>query len=274
MLDLDKDYKSDFNYSHEYFDNDHPNQWVKYTNPTSVVDVGYKLNSYGYRCDEFDLQSELPIVFMGCSHTFGLGLPLEDTWAYKTISNIRAKTNKTIPYWNLARNGSSIDLQFWNLNKHIEQLKPKFIFFLIPSIYRRLPYFDNKFHEFQVNENQPSELYLPLAVQKAAGLFVNKSYAIFETYKYFMLINALCERHGTQLLFQYSDIYEGENSYTFFRDHNNYSMFKKLDTHWVDMRTNGVNDRRLDYARDRMHRGPLSNKAFADALWQEINTYF
>jgi hypothetical protein len=270
MIDPDKDYKSDFNYSHKYFDNDHPDSWVNYTNPTSVVDNHYKLNSYGYRCDEFNLQSELPIVFMGCSHAFGLGLPLEDTWAYQTISNIRAKTNKTIPYWNLARNGSSIDLQFWNLNKHIEQLKPKFIFFLIPAIYRRLPVFDYRFHEFQVNENQASETHLPLAVQKAAGLFVNESFAILETHKYFMLINALCERHGTQLLFQYSDIYEGDIPYVFFRDRGNYSMFKKLDTHFVDMHK----DRRLDYARDRMHRGPKSNAAFSDALWQEINTYF
>lgn len=270
MIDPDRDFKVDYDYSHEYFDNDHPDQWVQYTNPTSVVNVGYKLNSLGYRCDEFNLPSELPIVFMGCSHTFGLGLPLEDTWAYKTISNIRAKTNKTIPYWNLARNGSSIDLQFWNLNKHIKQLKPKFIFFLIPAIYRRILWFNNHLHDFQVRENHASESNLPMEIQKATGLFVNESHAIFESHKYFMLINALCERHGTQLLFQYSDIYEGEESYTLFRDQCNYSMFKKLDTHWVDM----CNDRRLDYARDRMHRGPISNAAFADALWQEINTYF
>jgi len=271
MFDPDKIFQVDFNYSHEYFDNDHPNQWVNYTNPTNVVDnVYYKLNSYGYRCDEFNLQSELPIVFMGCSHTFGLGLSLEDTWAYKTISNIRAKTNKTIPYWNLARNGSSIDLQFWNLNKHIEQLKPKFIFFLIPAIYRRLVMFNNHFFEFQVKESHPEETLFPIPVQKASGLFVDDNYAITEAHKYFMLIDALCQRHGTQLLFQYSDIYEGEKPYTFFKNHGNYSMFKKLDTHFVDM----SNDRRLDYARDRMHRGPISNKAFADALWQEINIYF
>lgn len=274
MIDPDKDYKIDFNYNHEYFDNDNPDQWGQYTNPTSVVNVGYKLNSLGYRCDEFNLESELPVVFMGCSHTFGLGLPLEDTWTYQTISNIRAKTNKTIPYWNLARNGSSIDLQFWNLHKHIEQLKPKFIFFLVPAIYRRILFFKNRLHDFQVKENHSLESSLPIEIQRAMGLFVDDSYAISESHKYLMLIDALCERHGTELLFQYSDIYEGEDSYTFFRDHGNYKKLKKLDTHWVDMRTNGVNDRRLDYARDRMHRGPISNAAFADALWQEINTYF
>jgi hypothetical protein len=271
MLDPDKNYKDDFNYSHKYFNNDHPKVWADNTNPTSVGDnVYYKLNSLGYRCDEFNLESELPVVFMGCSHTFGLGLPVEDTWAYKTLSNIRAKTNKTIPYWNLARNGSSVDLQFWNLQKHIEQLKPKFIFFLIPAIFRRLPVFNYHFHEFRVNENHENLKHFPLAIRNAIGLFVNDSYAMVETHKHFMLIDALCERHGTQLLYQFSDVYEGEDSYTFFRDHKIYSKFKELNTLWV----NTYGDRRLDFARDRIHRGPLSNTAFADALWQEINTYF
>ena len=41
MFDPDKIFQVDFNYSHEYFDNDHPNQWVNYTNPTNVVDNVY-----------------------------------------------------------------------------------------------------------------------------------------------------------------------------------------------------------------------------------------
>lgn len=269
MIDPDKNFDWEFNFKNEYYRNDSPQLWSASRIPTLVTKVGYCMNSYGYRCDEFNLKSELPIVFMGCSHTFGLAVPIEDTWAYRTVSNIRDKTKKTIPYWNLARNGSSVDLQFWNLDKHIDKLKPQFIIFLVPPMYRRNIVFQNNFHQFSVNENKNLENELPLELQKTKGLLVDESYALFEIHKYFILINALCEKYGTQLLFQFSD--EDDTSGVFFKNYQSkYTKFKQLKTLWHGPHL----QKYLDYARDGMHRGPISNAAFADELWTEINQYF
>src|ERR1700756_242977 len=71
----------------------------------------YKFNSHGFRCDEFNLTSELPVVFLGCSSTEGIGLPLGHTWAYQLHQKIVGKTDLKIPYWNLALGGTGIDTQ-------------------------------------------------------------------------------------------------------------------------------------------------------------------
>src|SRR3712207_3164408 len=44
-------------------------------------DIEYRLNEHGYRADRLDPDSpNLKIMFLGCSFTFGTGLPLEQVW--------------------------------------------------------------------------------------------------------------------------------------------------------------------------------------------------
>lgn len=44
-------------------------------NPDAIT---YNINSEGFRCSEFD---DTPcLVALGCSYTFGVGLPVQDTW--------------------------------------------------------------------------------------------------------------------------------------------------------------------------------------------------
>ena len=45
--------------------------------------IKYRLNNYGFRShDDFDDINE-GNIFLGCSHTLGVGHHLENTWAYK-----------------------------------------------------------------------------------------------------------------------------------------------------------------------------------------------
>lgn len=73
-----------------------------------IVDIEYVLNSYGCRSDEFKHEN---ILVIGCSHTFGEGLPAEYSWPRILAKN----TNKTVA--NLARSGDSTVTQvryaFW-----------------------------------------------------------------------------------------------------------------------------------------------------------------
>ena len=52
----------------------------------------YKINSHGYRCDEFTTNHKgKHVLFSGCSNTYGVGLKKEEVWAYKVYNKI----NKT-----------------------------------------------------------------------------------------------------------------------------------------------------------------------------------
>ena len=101
-------------------------------------DIEYKFNTHGFRCDEFDLSTELPILFIGCSVTEGVGIKQHETWAYQLLTNIRNKTGKNIPYWNIALAGHGVDTNANCLHWFINNItRPKFIFAHLPPFTRR-----------------------------------------------------------------------------------------------------------------------------------------
>lgn len=73
-------------------------------------DFSYKLNSNNFRCGEFsDIDINKPIfVVTGDSFTYGVGLPLEDTWGYKIFSKLKEEI-PTIQFINLSESGVSLD---------------------------------------------------------------------------------------------------------------------------------------------------------------------
>lgn len=87
--------------------------------------ITYKFNSYGFRSDEFSLDPN--IVFLGCSHTCGIGMPIEQTWASIVSKTLGLKN------FNLGVGGSSNDTAF-RLGQHwIPQLNPNIVIFLSPE---------------------------------------------------------------------------------------------------------------------------------------------
>jgi hypothetical protein len=85
--------------------------------------ITYKFNTYGFRADEFDSTSP-SVVFIGCSHTLGVGLPVESTWAHIVSTKLKLKN------YNLGVGGSSNDTAFRLLYHWIKQLKPSLVVFL------------------------------------------------------------------------------------------------------------------------------------------------
>jgi len=81
----------------------------------------YKFNSHGFRCNEFT--NDPSIVFLGCSITAGIGIPLEATWA----SLVSAELN--LACYNLGIGGSSNDTAFRLANSWLERIKPKVVVF-------------------------------------------------------------------------------------------------------------------------------------------------
>jgi len=84
--------------------------------------ITYKFNNYGFRSNEFSHDPN--IMFLGCSHTCGIGIPVEHTWA-----NIVSKT-LGLKNFNLGIGSSSNDTAFRLAQHWIPQLTPSIVMFL------------------------------------------------------------------------------------------------------------------------------------------------
>lgn len=89
--------------------------------------VSYRFNEQGFRSDDFEGEGAM---FLGCSHTVGIGVDWERTWVYKVANALNLKC------WNLGIGGGSHDTAFRNAYHWIPKLKPKYVFFLAPLPYR------------------------------------------------------------------------------------------------------------------------------------------
>jgi len=85
--------------------------------------ITYKFNSHGFRADEFD-SSKPGVMFVGCSHTLGMGLPVESTWAYQVSTALKLKN------YNLGVGGASNDTAFRLAHHWIDRLRPDIVVFL------------------------------------------------------------------------------------------------------------------------------------------------
>ena len=99
--------------------------------------IDYKLNSEGYRSKEFKEGTD--ILTLGCSFTFGTGLPMEYTWP-QILSN---KTNLTVD--NLAQPGDSAQGQIRKSFLYFKKYgNPKIIIGLFPVLRMEFPIVHNK----------------------------------------------------------------------------------------------------------------------------------
>jgi hypothetical protein len=90
--------------------------------------ITYKINSHGFRADEFD--SGPYLLALGCSYTIGIGLPVESTWPYLTAQALSLKCA------NLAWGGYSSDTCFRLAEYWIPELQPTLVVMLAPPRHR------------------------------------------------------------------------------------------------------------------------------------------
>jgi hypothetical protein len=89
--------------------------------------ITYSYNNYGFRTsDNFSLLDS-GNIFLGCSHTFGIGHYLENTWPYKLSQMIGGKN------YNISEPGSGIFTQYRYLNYFKDKLNFKNVFHYLPN---------------------------------------------------------------------------------------------------------------------------------------------
>ncbi len=109
-------------------------------------DIDYQYNSHGYRCPEFgrpESRGCLRVLSLGCSITFGIGLPEEDTWPHRICRYIAKTSNERVINYNLGVPGSSNEGIIVRGMQAAQVLQPDFIFvqYTFPS--RRLYVHEN-----------------------------------------------------------------------------------------------------------------------------------
>jgi hypothetical protein len=158
---------------------------------------GYRVNKFGYRCDEFiKIHEGKHIIFSGCSTTYGEGIPnLEDVWA-KKIYNEYSKSNKVSGYYNLAISGTGIQSQVTNLFRYFSRYgNPNLIFFCI-----------SEFNRGYISKTDKDCLY--------DGFYLDdETLKIMEqiNYEYYFMLEQYCKTNNIRLISWTWDFIEKDN---------------------------------------------------------------
>jgi hypothetical protein len=144
----------------------------------------YKFNSLGFRCDEFT--HDPTIMFLGCSLTVGIGLPIESIWPELVAKNLKMNCA------NLGIGGSSCDTAFRFCHGYIDKIKPKLVVFMIPPGIRFENVNDNQIENLRISKPEYSGFYKNWASDD------NNSY--FNREKNILGLKMLCHERNTKLV--------------------------------------------------------------------------
>jgi hypothetical protein len=102
--------------------------------------ISYNMNKEFFRCDEFESiikQNKPALIVLGCSFTFGTGLPEHETWPVILSNLIREKTGEDIAIVNLGSAGTGYD-QVDRLSNYIHLFKnTKYLCCFFPPLIRK-----------------------------------------------------------------------------------------------------------------------------------------
>jgi len=150
--------------------------------------ITYEHNSYGYRCKEFEFNSARPsIICVGCSFTYGTGLPVTDTWV--------ARIAKQYPDYNVYNlgypggNGDSVVRTLWSIG---DKLNTKIVCILWPEIYRFELYHKKRIENILISFQEHQKFFIPE--------MLNNPHFENLRYKNQALLNLLTEKYQWQII--------------------------------------------------------------------------
>lgn len=85
--------------------------------------IQYTFNSHGFRSDEFEKPETPSVIFLGCSYTLGVGLPIENSFTHLVSKELGLKN------YNLGISGGGADSSFRIGSHWIPKLKPTMVIF-------------------------------------------------------------------------------------------------------------------------------------------------
>jgi hypothetical protein len=155
--------------------------------------LSYSINSHGFRGPEF--KTGLEILFAGCSHTFGSGLPVEATWPYMVAAEA-----KTENYGVMAKPGFSIQRIVSDIYSFTKEYgNPKVILCNFPDLYR---------HTFITP--RPYEALTIISKEHSKGISpIPDHYSVFLNISAISSLETFCKNAGIKLIWTFWGIGPG-----------------------------------------------------------------
>ena len=110
-----------------------------FPNRFTADSFNYEVNVHGFRCDDFDTIdfSKKSIVYLGCSHTFGIGSPEEDIWCSILHKLLQEHHNTEYNLINLGIGGGNID-DYLRFMPYYKKFNPHMIVSCTPPMHRMI----------------------------------------------------------------------------------------------------------------------------------------
>ena len=127
-----------------------------------MVEISYHINKQGFRHDGTQpdyLTEQGGVIYIGDSHTMGVGVPIEQSWTY--IAHNQCEYTKGLRYLNMGCPGFGIDSFYRLLKYYIEILKPNLVVMSYPWQSTRTELFDpdtNAWESVTINKESRSKL--------------------------------------------------------------------------------------------------------------------
>jgi len=110
-----------------------------FPNRFTADSFNYEVNVHGFRCDDFDTMdlTKKSIVYLGCSHTFGIGSPEEDIWCSILHKLLQEHHNTEFNFINLGIGGGNID-DYLRFMPYYKKFNPHMIVSCTPPMHRMI----------------------------------------------------------------------------------------------------------------------------------------
>ena len=178
-----------------------------------IMSIDYERNSHGYRCNEFGNNED--IMILGCSQTFGSGLPEEFLWG-TVFAN---KLNKS--YVNLAQEGDGATAQIYKAFKYFEEFgNPKIIVACLPSTRIEMPFILEKFgkhgdsrHGAWTDAEKIGQVFLYNELEKYSKMPHNPEkilpmeFAVFYSFMFIQFLEQYCKSNNITFIWNMWDDY-------------------------------------------------------------------
>jgi hypothetical protein len=148
--------------------------------------IEYRFNSQGFRCTEFN--HDPGVLFLGCSHTMGIGMPESEIWASIVADQLKLNC------WNLGLGGASNDVAFRMAYHWLPKLNVKLCVLMAPDK-SRLEIIQHDTRSLQINlgdANPPDE---------CKAWYQSDHNAEINFVKNALAIGAICNLHNVKFVF-------------------------------------------------------------------------
>jgi hypothetical protein len=239
----------------------------------------YCFNSLGFRGEEFDPDAPIKLFVCGCSLTFGIGLELEQSWAFlfkQKLAEHRDLAPSQVNLLNFSEAGASNDYITRTLIEQSARVRPDLV---IAGF--------SQMHRFELVDESMSFRFNPLMLQEyasAGGKFAEMAkHAEFlylgtdeiqrkmRMIKNVLLLQCFCQSRDIPFIFLFFESLMRTDLPSALSTPMTRSLYEEIDFDQLVPLTPAT---KVDRASDGRHPGPRSQELIADAAWKTLQARY